>query len=588
MKLKWLIPLFIILVFSAVILVSCSEQVDRLWLQSPGWSRAQFIGQTSLDQPVSMALDEGGIIYFLTTHQVESDHQLNLMALSPHGEMIWARGLGISLVDLTTTQINWEGDDLIVTWLDDKSLYAIRIDETGEPLTEPIHLSLGIEVDSFDLATRPGHSTLIWFGGNWREPGIYMLSLSDQPGEPVLIDPGGISPTVQYDQEGNLHASWLAYPGAPTQPYLHYANYPGGVYQPDRDALLTQLFIRSDSGLTGPWLGIDSTDVYIFWNEVIRSGRRMNMGDPNYVHFPNGDPTAVSEPKLIQAPNTNKITYEMEPQGKLVTGERANLTTDSHALISPDMIVVDSNSGGEIALALRVRIPDRYNNMVSQVGILYLNGGESAGYQLLSYTSQSSRSPALIHGTGGHVYLNWLERIQGSGYAIYFASTTDGIQEAYAPLTSGDVSRMVAETIFGLLKGAVFSILFVPIWFAVPGLILILTSRFRKGSDSLFSPFTFGSWGLAIVFYWVGKYLTLRDANTYIPFSAWIPVIPPSLGLPLQLGVPVIGTSIALWVAWHYANRDSAKSAAIIFVIYGGIDCLITLAVYGEYLFARF
>jgi hypothetical protein len=226
--------------------------------------------------------------------------------------------------------------------------------------------------------------------------------------------------------------------------------------------------------------------------------------------------------------------------------------------------------------------------MVAQVGTLYLRDGESTGYQLLSFTPKSSLSPAIFSDDLGHIYITWLERLQGSGYNVYFASTAADIQEALNPITRGDVFRMIADTFFGLLKGAVFSLLYAPLWLAIPGLLLALTVKFRKDSNSLLSVINFSSLVVAIIVYWGGKLFSLGNINSYVPFSAWIPVIPSWMKFPLQLGAPILGTVIALMVAWHYANRGGTKSAAQFFFIYAGIDCLITLALYGELLFARF
>jgi len=534
-----------------------------------------------------MTVDDDGNIYLFTTRQEEKRHYPLAIAINRKGEIIWKRGLRTPLDGLKAAQIIWDGENLVLLWLDGNGLYTNRIDRQGIQQAEPIHLSEGIETDSFTAAVRPDHSIIVWFGGNWQEPGIYMLPVIDQLFTPILVDPEGLFPTICFDQKGTLHASWLTYPGGSNKPRIKYANYPNGTYLPGQQSHLTDLTIRSDSRFSGPWLGLDSKNVYIFWNEVIRSGRRINEGSPKYIHFNIGNPGDVSEPKSFLVPSTDKLSFSSGAEEKLVTGKRVSLETGTYTLISPDEIVVNPTIGEEIAVALLVRMPDRHNNLVSQVATFYLKDGEPTGYQLLSNTSKSSLSPAVITDDGGYIFLTWLERIQGSGFSIYLTSTAPNLIKSFSSITNEDVSRMITDTFFGLLRGAVFSFLFAPLWLALPGLLLVFTSRFRVDSDDPHSRFTIGSLVIAMVFYWVVKLFTLRNVNIFIPFSPWIPVIPSWLEHPLKLGVPIIGTGIALIVASHYTLRNGVISTIKYFIIYGGIDCMITLAVYGELLFSR-
>ena len=54
--------LFLFLLFSLV-LSACDSQPERLWIKTPGWSRAQLMGNTRVGDPVQLAVDKGGNVY---------------------------------------------------------------------------------------------------------------------------------------------------------------------------------------------------------------------------------------------------------------------------------------------------------------------------------------------------------------------------------------------------------------------------------------------------------------------------------------------------------------------------------------------
>jgi hypothetical protein len=147
---------------------------------------------------------------------------------------------------------------------------------------------------------------------------------------------------------------------------------------------------------------------------------------------------------------------------------------------------------------------------------------------------------------------------------------------------------MTAATVFGLLRGAVFFPFAALIWLILPAVLLAITWPFRRGSSGLTSRSTLASMALAVAAYWAGKLITFGRAGAYVPFSAWIPVLPAWLHVPLQWGVPVAGTLVALGMAWHYARRGIVRSAVWLVMIYGAVDSLWTMAVYGGFLYKAF
>jgi hypothetical protein len=545
-----------------------------------------LVGQTILNQAVPMAIDKEGGITLLSIHKEDSTYYPHIIQLDRDGMTFWERKLDIPMKKPGASQIIWDEDELVLVWIDDKSLYSARINNSGDVHVPPSVLSWDLTVDSFDIVPAPNGTIYLWFGGSRRVPGIYYLSLDDETNRPIQVDPLGIHPTIQFDGEGALHTAWLTYQTGQIYPHLYYVIYPKGVYQPDQQALVTEVAIRSDSLLTGPQIGLDTKRVYVFWNVVARSGNRMNMGTGFVLHFPRGKPELASNPELILIPQTTDLLYEYSPGSGLGVGAQVLLGSRDYPLISPDEIVVSKSIDRTVVLGLRLQIPYRDTYPVSQLGTLSLHEDGALGYQLLTVTPRSSLSPALQVDESGKYYLTWIERVPGSGYAIYFASTAPDIQETLSQLTRGDISRMVADTFFGLLKGATVTPVAALMWLAIPGILLALTWKLREYDDNLIRPASLVTLVLGLAAFWVGKIYTFMtvDYSAFVPFSSWLPVIPVSLFVPIQVGIPLVIFGIALGVAIYYARRNNSTSVALFVVTYGAADSLLTMAIYCELL----
>lgn len=210
-----------------------------------------------------------------------------------------------------------------------------------------------------------------------------------------------------------------------------------------------------------------------------------------------------------------------------------------------------------------------------------MQDGVPTAYQLLSVTPGGSFVPAVVSDGVGQLYVTWLERADEPGFAVYLASTAVDIQAALGAVTWRDVGRMGVETLFGLVTGALLAPIALLVWLLVPSLVLAPTWVIRRGGENLTDPGARISLAAAFVAYWAVKLVTLADARTYVPFSAWIPVIPSWLEGLLQVGVPAAIASVALGTAWRFARRSKTKSAALCLVVYAAVDSLLTTAVYG-------
>jgi hypothetical protein len=196
----------------------------------------------------------------------------------------------------------------------------------------------------------------------------------------------------------------------------------------------------------------------------------------------------------------------------------------------------------------------------------------------------------LTSDSSGQLYATWIERREEiPGYHVYLASTAGDIRQALSPLTRGDTGRMVTNTFFGMLTGAVFTPIAMLLWLVLPLLLLAVTWFFRRGSESITTRASLLSIALALLAFWGVKLVTFaRPARGYVPFSGWIPIIPPWLGTVLQIGIPITIFLIALATAWYAVKRLNNKSAVVFVILYALVDSFLTMAVYGGLLYDAF
>ena len=582
---KWGLIGVVILAF--FLLSACSGPDEHIWLKSPGWSRAAFLGNTILNDPVPMTLDDDGQIYFalLVDDGAREKKSFNLIALDPSGLPLWEESLDeVGLSRPGSPQITWEEDKLHLYWVDNESLYTLLLDAQGNPLNDaPILLSAEIAVDSYSFAENASGQSTVWFAGARKNPGVYALSTSDGNGEITSIDPNGICIQLRYDSENNLHATWLQYPVGYGTTKLFYGEYPlevnWGAVVPH---IIHELSVSPTSRLDGPLLGIDADDVYVFWTVSIQSGFDAGTIHTSYLHFPLGNPSLASEPKRITMPSIYGLQYEYLSNSPLDAGERVSLRSANLPRTAKiQEIVSNPVQADELAIIFRSPMQHLWRKVRDQVNIAYFYEGEQSSYQPLSFTTTLSTSPNLLNSPDRHLYAVWLEKLETDSYAVYFASTSPIIEEALSRSTGRELGRILAQISFGMLVGVLMAPIAAGVWVVAPLMILFLFAPLRKIGSNRTRGIVGGiSLIFAIVAFWLGKMAMLPGMMDYVPFSAWVPEIPHLLANILRWGVPITSSLIALFVAWFYTYRQSSKSTLYFLLIYVGVDSFLTAAVY--------
>jgi hypothetical protein len=222
------------------------------------------------------------------------------------------------------------------------------------------------------------------------------------------------------------------------------------------------------------------------------------------------------------------------------------------------------------------------------VGLVYFSDGASESYQLISFTRTFSSDPFVTADADGYLYFTWLEPGEESGLRVYLASSAPDVSANLGNISAADVFDMTLQSLFGFFSGAALSPFFAVLWMVAPLVVLAATSFIRRESDDRISVGTAISLVLAVAVFTAVKLMTLPGYADYVPFSAWIPVLPTWLEAPLQWIVLPAITLIAVVVAWFFTFGRRNQSALYFMLVFAATDAFLTLGVYGVLIYAAF
>lgn len=588
---RW--SLILVLGILSFLVTACSGPDEHIWLKSPGWSRAVFLGGTAYSEAVPVVIDETGYMFFVLVEKAEDleSSYFRVLAFNQKVDALWERSLtDISLMRPSSIRFLLVDDGLQLFWIDQEQLYMLELDSEGNGLGAPVLLSGDDEVDSFSVVADSDGNPVLWYAGPRDNPGVYALTAFDGSSLPVGIDPDGIRVQLHYDQSNVLHASWLHYPVGYGISEILYAVYPRGIaWQPGQYDVVYTLSVSPTSALKGPTLGVDDAGTYLFWTVVVRSGVQAGTVQTEYVYFSNAQPSTIIGPRSIAMPSNYSLSHEFLPNTALDAGERVSLH-DANMSMTTELQEITTNTAAASELAIAFRMPTQHlwRKQRNQVNVAYFRNGSPSSYQPLSFTPTFSTLPYLFSSEAGHLYITWLEKQESDWNTVYFASTAPLVKDALSRSTGREFLRIVAQVSFGMLVGILLAPIGAALWAVAPLAILFITSPLRKlGSSRVQAVFTVISVIIAIAAYWLGKLATLPGMLDYVPFSAWIPDISVTLGIILRWLVPLLGSGIALVVAWYYTFHRSNQSTLYYLLIYIGIDALLTVAIYAVLIYGE-
>ena len=569
--------IMIALLASMLFLSSCSASDLPLWPNARGWSRAPRIAVNAIGDPVPMTLDAEGHLYFLLVDVQEDRLVPRVLGMNREGETVLDVSLSTTLTQPNTPAIVWDGELLQLFWISNQMLYQTAMTVSGEVSQGPVVISADIKTGDFDVALSPHGDLAVWFSGPRREAGVYAANLED--GSVLALDNLGTRPQLAYGQDNTLHAIWAHYPPGLEESGIYYGAYPEGAVSPGQETRIVELGLGISNLLEGPQLGLSSDTVYVFWTERIMTGMQSGSVRSTYLDFPAGQPDQVGDEVLLRAPQAYELPYEVWTRGSIEAGDRFALDQPGFSRTGAITAMMPSiSSSSEIAVAFNVKADYLRRKSEIQIGLLFLDPVPTS-YQLVSFTATGSQS-AFLFQDGGELYLTWLEKTNRATYEVYFSSTAEDISTVFNAVESSDVWAIVGQSLFGLLSG----MLLLPmglIWFVFPILVVAAGSFLRGDSSNFWSPLSMINLLLAMGAYWASKLMILPGIRTYVPFSAWIPVVPAAWRLPLQIGVPAFITLLAIVSAYQFTRHREQQSLLFFMLIYGAIDTILTLGVYG-------
>ncbi|MGH2582738.1 MAG: hypothetical protein ACRDFQ_07565 [Anaerolineales bacterium] len=538
-----------------------------------------MVGLTTIRRPVPPALNPDGTTYFLMVASVDGGNSPQLQALDHRTEQLWQVTLPFFSEDrIEDPRVVFVQNHLLAFWIENDILYGMSVDLDGQPLDEVQLYSGSRQVDSYDIALSPKGQLKLWFSGPRSQPGLYLF---DESSGIIRVDGEGFNPQIEIDDEGRLHAIWLRNTLGESEHQIFYAFYPDGQFSASRENHIHSINVSTSSGLNGPILGLDQSTVYLFWSIVTRTGPSAGAVQGSYTSLPyGGDAASIAPDQRFRFPNGYDLNYRAVSSG-INAGDRASIVDQIYPPVSRLAdFSASAGSADEMVVAFRVRLPYLRNKEATQTGLAFLEQGELKSVQLLSFTASESTLPSVQTDQDGYAYVTWLEGAQPGPFRVYLASTAPSLVSELNRLSLEDYLQLAAEISFGLLSGLVL-IPFPLAWGLIPALFILFTGGFRKEAEPITARGTLITLSLAFILYWISKVTTLSGITTYVPFSAWLPSLPEPWELPLRIGVPLVTTLLALYVAWRTTYRRERNVPLFFILMFIVVDGLISISIYG-------
>lgn len=574
-----------------LLLAACAGgEATYQWVKAPGWSRALAVGITHVGDPAPVSFDEAGNSYFFVI-EGKDEPRPRLLSYSPQMTVNWDVSLPMTLTLPDKPTLFWQRDGLNAYWLSNRALYYARLNAEGDVIVAPTLLSHNeVEIDSYHVIYDQQGNADIWFAGVRRAPGLYRLVLSAEGvvSAAALVDPSGFAPQLVLDQNDVVHAIWAQHHPDSSTFAIYYADYTVGQFQIDLVQHILDISVSPTSILQGPEIGLDTSTVYLFWTIEVRTGPSTGAIETRYVTFAPGQPETMSAAAPLTAPTTDDLMYETWASDGFMTGPRTNPNVPQYTLTSATKDVARSETiAAELPLALlNTNVQYEYRQINSQVAMLYLENGQPTSYQLLSYSTGLARVPFLQAHADNHLALTWLEADEEGGFHVYFASTAPQTKAVLDKLSGSDFIQLLGVTLFGMLSGIVLSPLVVFLWMIAPMVIAGGTLLVQRSySEDKLTIGTLVSIALAMGAYWVVKQFALPNIFEDVPFQVWIPIIPVGLENILRVGMPVVMTLIGVVVAWFTTIRRHIVSPLYFMLVFGLVDGVLTMAIYGFYFY---
>jgi len=507
---------------------------------SPDWSQGIPLGVASVKNPVAVATGVTGHTFLVWT---DLEQHLHLAQLDQRGQMVQNRPLELPTRWPVQAQLHpGVNGDFCLTWLDGEGgqlrLYQAFLDPLGQVRSSPISLTAAdADVESYAVV-RNSQGTFDAFWDD--EEGIHHRSFDSTGvmGESRLLAAGGSEVVAQLDRQGLIRLVWMRETAPLSARFeVYYATFDPVARQMSPAQPVGVIFRHLRQHATGPFLGLDSTNAYVFW-----SVEGEDRGQLYYSTFPLDDPGAYRVEE-VHLPSTNFITASAAAPGQ------------SSEMVAAWTVEVSSHLIRE-----------------QQVAEAHFSAGQFRAMQIVSLSKTASLCPIVLRDARRNRHMIWLDAAGFGQYRVMYASTSPSVKEMTDRL---NVRSLVDETLDTFISLSLV-ILFLPLlflWALVPMTFLVIysvvTYRVELSERST-------RWALAIAIL-----LQVLVSGLIAPGSSMIQWE----GLPsvtttflVRWGLPVALAVVALGVMFLYWRRAQAPLLLQAFIIFSVTHGLLRLA----------
>jgi len=551
---------------------------------SEEWSRGRVVGYSPVNRPAALSPAPEGGVYLMWSGM---DDQLALARIGPDGTVLMERPLSASQRG-RDPQIQVKGTDrLHLLWREEEpSRTTIRyalLDGEGSLMREPLLLSdaVGNRMIAPRLLRGPGDTLYaLWVdeeGVQWAAVGWDGELVAQQVVLPVEAE----SLAAQVDEEGLVHLAWQQQASASAQG-IYYA-----VFDPERGTVagpeeLTRVYLRTGQLVEGPALGLDLDTAYVLW--VVQDLREVSS-EAYYAYFLIGlpqernvktialqrgrDPSGIApldgqRSPLLVALSESALSESgrMEPQIAVMALVRDQ--TPEFRLVGPGQA-----RGGTLPFPFALD-PGLAVARAAGGGWTLVRGRDAE--HVVTASNRPSLHPAMAADAFFDLHLVWLETGGFGRYRVVYASTAEGVKQAYNRLTPWDL----ADRFFsGLMRLSFVALAVMPmmiLWALLP-LTVLAFYHLLTGEESLEAR------GSRIA---LGLVLAMEAGLTLI-----FPPRARSLLPALRWGIPLASAAIAVALTYWTLRRRRSSVLFLAFFLFTFANVLLQLVVYFVFLGGR-
>ncbi len=587
MSRRWIV---IILILVGVLAITCllsqaGTIPQRSFKPSPDWSRGLRVSKGGGRRAdIALAVDEGDL-YVVWRLLRGEEALLRFARLDGEGHVVVDRELSSGLSLPRQNRILVGPDDSLHLFIlarreadAHRGLFHLALSPEGEPLSGPELLSLPAwEVKSYDLVSDLDDTLhIFWSGEDEDGPHLFYLSLEEGVAsgcEPLVS--GGMEPAARIDRGGHVHLIWVE-ESVREEEAIYAATFPGAVVTPTRGVKLLDIGKGIGAIRSSPVLGLDSRYGYLIWTIEHRAGLAAGTVEGWYAFSPLEKPQPII-PLPFGLPAVEKPIYAQyeSPYGYhhlILLSARLPSISD---LI--DMPATIGTQGEELPVAFRLNVNYGYDRKF-QIAVAVFKEGRLVGYQFAGKSGYHSSRPTLLADDEGNLHLAWIDSTAGGSSHLYYASTSPLVKAHLDRLTGEDLlsgaAKMTLGSILGLLLAPLIALSLAPalIW----GFFCTVVIRFDdlgtgRGKIGL---------ALALLIYLVTKLVMLPSFFSYVPFSAWFPLLPGGLSPLLMVGTPLVISGGAAAIAVWFVRRMESRELFVALVAFALPDVLLTLMIY--------